>query len=77
MGTVTTLIAEPDGSPWRQSFTDTLIRLCPALNPDVADEVADAEYRVNKELGPKLAAARWAEREWSVPMRLAGVSRDE
>jgi hypothetical protein len=43
----------------------------------VADEVADAEFRVNKELGPKLAAARWAEREWSVPMRLAGVSRDE
>lgn len=77
MGTVTTLIAEPDGSPWRQSFTDTLIRLCPALNPDVADEVADAEYKVNKELGPKLAAARWAERVWSVPMRLAGVSRDE
>jgi len=45
----------------KQLFAETLINLCAALNPDVADEVADAEYRTSKELGPHLAAIRWAE----------------
>jgi len=34
----------------KQLFAETLINLCAALNPDVADEVADAEYRTTKEL---------------------------
>ena len=72
MATVTTLVGDFEGPPWKQLFAETLINLCAALNPDVADEVADAEYRINKDLGPRLAAIRWAEREGQVP---ASVSR--
>ena len=77
MGTVAPLIGSFDSAPWKQSFADTLIRLCPALNPDVADEVADAEYRASKELGPKVAAARWAARVWAVPTSVSLVASNE
>lgn len=69
MGTVSTLNGRVDSAAWKQSFTDALIGLCPDLNPDSADEVADAEYGAHKVLGPKSAAALWAARVWGAPGR--------
>lgn len=50
MGTLTTLTGNSDCALWKRTSTDTLIRLRAALNPDSADEVADAQYVASKEL---------------------------
>ena len=49
-------------SAWKWAFADALIRLCPDLNPDAADEFADSELIDSGFLDAELAAQRCAAR---------------
>jgi hypothetical protein len=60
MTTVINLRTNFAASLWKVAFADTLIRLCPEMNPDAADEVADAEVGHGKDADPIVAASRWA-----------------
>jgi len=62
MTTVINLRTNFAASLWKVAFADTLIRLCPEMNPDAADEVADAEVGHGKDVDPIVAATRWARR---------------
>jgi hypothetical protein len=48
------------GAQWRQQFADSMISMCPELNPDAIDEMADAEYSVSSDLEPETAARSYA-----------------
>jgi hypothetical protein len=47
-------------SQWRQAFADCLIRLCPGINPDAADEASDSEFMDSADNPPDVAARRYA-----------------
>ncbi len=64
MAATTTCAIDSKVSHWRQSFAEAVVRTCPEINPDLADEVADAEYPFHQALVPDLAAAQWAARVW-------------
>lgn len=49
-------------SQWKVEFADSVINLCPEINPDAADEAADAEVVRCKDVDPVVAATRWARR---------------
>ena len=48
---------------WKRIFVDVLIRLMPEINPDAADEVADAEHLKSPHLSPGRIAEQYAEDE--------------
>jgi hypothetical protein len=54
---VAVLTSEFPSSSWRRAFASALIRLHPELNPDAADELADAAYPRLANLDPDQAAA--------------------
>lgn len=64
MATTPTSAIDAQVSRWRQSFAEAVVRTCPEINPDLADEIADAEYLSHQSLAPDQAAARWAARVW-------------
>ena len=57
---VTTLFTTFRRSAWRRQFADCLIKLRPDMNPDAADELSDVAYQRMPQLGPELAARRYA-----------------
>ena len=48
------------GSAWRRAFADTLIRLRPDLNPDVADELSDTAFLTHGDQKPEVSAQLFA-----------------
>ena len=42
---------------------DALIRVCPDLNPDAADEVSDSEVLRYGDIDPSLPAMNWVARQ--------------
>ena len=52
-----------DGTDWKRSFADAVIRLRPDMNPDRADELSDVEYLHARHVDPAVAALRWFGRD--------------
>jgi hypothetical protein len=44
---------------WKVRFADSVIAMCPDINPDAADEASDNEIRSSSRLDPVTAAKRW------------------
>jgi hypothetical protein len=62
----------PPGLDWKTAFVRTLLRRFPAMNPDHADEVADAAAAEGLDQAPERAAGAvyvrgWSERERANP----------
>ena len=47
-------------SEWKRRFANRLIKLCPEMNPDAADEISDLECRNAERTAPDVAAERCA-----------------
>jgi hypothetical protein len=47
-------------SEWKRRFANRLIKLCPEMNPDAADEISDQECRHAARIAPDVAAERCA-----------------
>ncbi len=62
---------------WKSDFADSLIGLCPSLNPDAADEAADSVVLQARETAPAAAAHHWASAHGFVEpdLRTAASSR--
>jgi hypothetical protein len=56
---VVQLKADFPSAEWKRDFADTLIRLCPDMNPDAADEVSDSQYLIASSVAPQAAAERY------------------
>ena len=61
MGKIVTLRHGQDASNWKCAFVATVVRLCPDINPDAADEASDAEFCDG--VDPLLAAALWVDQQ--------------
>jgi len=61
MGEIVTLRDGQDLKDWKCAFVDVVMRLCPDINPDAADEASDTEFC--KGVAPSLAAALWVEQQ--------------
>ncbi len=59
MGKIITLRDGQDLSDWKCTFVATVVRLCPDINPDAADEASDAEFCEG--VDPALTAALWVD----------------
>jgi hypothetical protein len=58
------------GSPssaWRRAFADSLIRLRPDLNPDVADELSDSAFLSLADQEPSSAATLYSQGSKVIP----------
>ena len=49
------------GAQWKRVFAEELIRRLPDINPDAADEVADAQYLLYAHRSPACTAAECAQ----------------
>jgi hypothetical protein len=49
---------------WKVRFADTVIALCPDINPDAADEASDAELVHSSKRDPAVAARQWVARKF-------------
>ena len=49
------------GAQWKRDFAEELIRRLPDINPDAADEVADAQYLLYAHRSPACTAAEYAQ----------------
>jgi hypothetical protein len=56
-----------DSHLWKVQFSDTVIAMCPELNPDAADEASDAEVAHALLSDPVAAARRWVARRFARP----------
>ncbi len=63
------------GAEWKRAFSEDLIRRLPDINPDAADEVADAQYLLYPHRSPTCAAAEYAQAE-QAPAGLHAVRND-
>ena len=73
MADVVVLRSNFDNTAWKCAFADSLIGMCPDLNPDAADELADSAVLHAKELDPAVAARRWAGARSLLPQRGDGT----
>lgn len=60
MASVVILRSNFASTAWKSEFADRLIDLCPEMNPDVADEVADSVVLHARDMDPAIAAKNWA-----------------
>lgn len=60
---VVQLNTEFPGSEWKRAFADELIRRVPDINPDKADELADAAFVRHHHRSPSCTAAEYAEKD--------------
>lgn len=63
------------GADWKRAFAEELIRRLPGINPDAADEVADALYLRYPHRSPACTAAEVAQTE-QAPARLQAARND-
>ena len=71
MGDVVTLRDCQSLQTWKCTFVSAVVRVCPDINPDYADEASDAEFCEG--LDPLLAAAQWVEHQGPPPASHAGT----
>lgn len=62
MVTIVNLPVPALASKWKMAFADSVIELCPELNPDAADEAADVAITALRDVDPARAAAQWVRR---------------
>jgi hypothetical protein len=48
---------------WKVRFADSVIAMCPDINPDAADEASDDAIRASSRLDPVAAAKLWVARK--------------
>lgn len=58
-------------SAWRRLFAESLIKLRPDMNPDLADEASDTAWSTMSSLPPEHAAERYTTNETSARARVA------
>ena len=62
---------------WKRIFVDVLLRLMPDINPDAAEEVADAQHLLFSHHSPACSATKYAQHanakasEWTSKLRRA------
>lgn len=61
--TLLQLHTEFPGARWKRVFAEELIRRLPDINPDAADEVADAQYLLYPHRSPACTAVEYAHAE--------------
>jgi hypothetical protein len=64
------------GAQWKRVFAEELIRRIPDINPDSADEVADAQYPLYPNRSPACTAAEYAQALQQAPDKSAGGAGD-
>ena len=64
MPTVVAIRPQLESRLWKLQFADTVISMCPEMNPDAADEASDAEAARSAESDPVSAARRWVARKF-------------
>ena len=77
MADVVVLRSNFDNTAWKSAFADSLIGLCPELNPDAADELADSAVLHAKDLDPSTAARRWARAQHWLPQQGDGTHQQK
>ncbi len=74
--TLLQLHTEFAGAQWKRVFAEELIRRVPDINPDSADEVADAQYLLHPHRSPACTAAEYAQALLQAPDKSAGEGGD-
>jgi hypothetical protein len=65
--------SQVDSHLWKVQFADTVISMCPELNPDAADEASDAEVAHASQSDPIVAARRWVARRFAGPREVPNL----